>query len=101
MSEDRHKHRGLSWHPPGELAGQARAEATRQGVRLSSLLTAALAAYLDAARVESTPQVESTRAAPPKRAASKPAQSGGTECGHRFPDVRWVMGERVCRKCPT
>lgn len=116
---DRHKHGGLSWHPPGELSVAARQQAKHEGRHLSSLLTDALAAYLEAAGVECT-TVESTRpvAAPPvKRAARrsaapaaataapepKPVRQTGKPpgCDHVYPDVRNVAGIEVCRKCPA
>jgi hypothetical protein len=35
----------LGWHPPAELSAWVRAEAARRGVKLSAILTEALAAY--------------------------------------------------------
>lgn len=42
---DRHKARLLGWHPPADLAEWVRAEAERQGRRVSDLLTEALGEY--------------------------------------------------------
>jgi len=42
---DRHKHGGLSWHPPGELSTWVRAEAERRGVPISTILNEALEAH--------------------------------------------------------
>jgi hypothetical protein len=39
----RHKSPLLGWHPPADLAAWARAEAGRRGVKLSVILTEALA----------------------------------------------------------
>jgi hypothetical protein len=77
MAEDRHKHSGLSWHPPGELSAWARAEAKRRSVKLSALLTEALTEYRErqnGAHAEPKPRGTVTRKPAAKRARPEPGQ---------------------------
>lgn len=108
---DRHKTPGFSWHPPAELAAWARQYAKEHDMRLSALLTLALASYREACgrspEVQSTPRrVESTTApgvvtpqpqpAARQPAAAKPEAAG---CPHTYPDIKLNMGRRFCRIC--
>lgn len=78
----------------------AMARAKRRGTTLTYVINAALEAY--AAADEPQPP---GRPAPRRKAATAPpapviaARSKPKSCDHGYPDVKVVMGRRVCRKC--
>lgn len=126
---DRHKYRPVTYRPsPDDWAWVlAYAEATGQAgpsedatIRrhLGYALTEYRAAHsgvttelVESPQVESPQPVETPQQAKvetpvetPRKRQPRPkehTEDNSAKCAHSYPDVRYVAGQRICRKCPA
>jgi hypothetical protein len=99
---DRHKHPPLCFRPAGDDRDWLAAHAAATGTEPGRILRDALSAYRAAlAGAPAAPAVRPQRR--DREHADAPAAPGTApakgECGHAFPDVKFIAGARVCRKC--
>jgi hypothetical protein len=77
-------------------AAKTRAEAERRS--LTDVIVAALTAYGAGATASLEPKPPA-RASQSQAARPAPVAARSKACDHAYPDVRTVMGKRICQKC--